>query len=526
MVEVSLTVGKLDASLALLLTKDHHLIEFPTILLPNGVKAGSIVRIRCDRDLETEAEEQKKFKAIQDEVLATFGKNLPKAPVLKIKNVTQTSCVLEWDPLDLGTATLKSLTLYKDGKKVGAIPQPLTNRTTKLSGLSIDKPFSFQLRLDSTAGLYTSETIEVKTHKMTDLSGIHICLGDLSPNDQFTMDDIQEALQKMGAHHPALNTMRVETTHFVTTRENKQNPEFLKANEMNVPIIRPEWLKACERERRIVGVRDFYVKDCALPDIIAKNYWQKPANSPPPAPPKDSPESRDTPVSEKPESIEETMPAEDPTANATAESQSAELGVDIVDSPEVATQSLAPPTDIPVVELTAPSQESQVIETLANGSESSENKTPEEAHEAQSEKEEALTEDPEGGEALVEAQAEPEIVARDEDPIQSESVETDVPELTVEIDLGISAAPKETEKVSLNAEDLDLPVHADSTKEADDAVESAAAETKDSGPNEASQEEQNAEDRPSADIQIADKEAPVSMANEPEPVSAMEDVEL
>ena len=28
MVEVSLTVGKLDASLALLLTKDHHLIEF------------------------------------------------------------------------------------------------------------------------------------------------------------------------------------------------------------------------------------------------------------------------------------------------------------------------------------------------------------------------------------------------------------------------------------------------------------------------------------------------------------------
>ena len=39
---------------------------------------------------------------------------------------------------------------------------------------------------------------------------------------------------------------------------------------MNIPIIRPEWLKACERERRIVGVRDFYVKDCVLPDIFAK----------------------------------------------------------------------------------------------------------------------------------------------------------------------------------------------------------------------------------------------------------------
>lgn len=280
MVEVSLTVGKLDASLALLLTKDHHLIEFPTILLPNGVKSGSIVKIRCDRDLETEQEEEKQFQAIQDEILATFGKNLPQNPILKIKNVTQTSCVLEWDQLELGTASLKNLVLFKDGKKLGTIPQPLTNRTTKLSGLPIDKLFQFQLRLDTTAGAYLSETIEVKTHKMTDLSGITVCLGDISPNEHFTVDDIQATLKNMGAHYPAQDKLRVDTTHYITTRENKQNPEFLRANEMNIPIIRPEWLKACERERRIVGVRDFYVKDCALPEIFAKNYWQK-APAPP-----------------------------------------------------------------------------------------------------------------------------------------------------------------------------------------------------------------------------------------------------
>lgn len=280
MVEVSLTVGKLDASLALLLTKDHHLIEFPTILLPNGVKSGSIVKIRCDRDLDTEQEEEKEFQAIQDEILATFGKNLPQSPILKIKNVTQTSCVLEWDQLELGTASLKNLVLFKDGKKLGSIPQPLTNRTTKLSGLPIDKSFKFQLRLDTTAGAYSSDTIEVKTHKMTDLSGITVCLGDITPNEQFTVDDIQAALKNMGAHYPAQDKLKVDTTHFITTRENKQNPEYLKANEMNIPIIRPEWLKACERERRIVGVRDFYVKDCALPEIFAKNYWQK-APAPP-----------------------------------------------------------------------------------------------------------------------------------------------------------------------------------------------------------------------------------------------------
>lgn len=38
-VDVLLTVGKLDASLALLTTQDHHVIEFPTVLLPENVKS-------------------------------------------------------------------------------------------------------------------------------------------------------------------------------------------------------------------------------------------------------------------------------------------------------------------------------------------------------------------------------------------------------------------------------------------------------------------------------------------------------
>mmetsp|Transcript_4249 Transcript_4249/g.4211 ORF Transcript_4249/g.4211 Transcript_4249/m.4211 type:complete len:534 (+) Transcript_4249:29-1630(+) len=308
MVEVSLTVGKLDASLALLLTKDHHLIEFPTILLPNGVRAGSIVKIKCDQDLESEKQEQEEFHKIQDEILTTFGTNLPSAPNLKIKNVTQTSCVLEWDTLELGTANLKNLILFKDGKKLGAIPQPLTSKTTKLSGLSIDQTFQFQLRLDTTAGIYLSEAIEVTTHKMTDLSGITVCLGDISANDQFTVEDIENTLKNMGANYPPQDKIKVDTTHYICTRENKQNSEYLKAFDMNIPIIRPEWLKACERERRIVGVRDFYVKDCVLPDILAKNYWQKgtsqgnPTSTEEPKQPvpEDEKKEQDKPVTEVP----------------------------------------------------------------------------------------------------------------------------------------------------------------------------------------------------------------------------------
>ncbi|KAI5960547.1 CHS5 [Candida pseudojiufengensis] len=273
MVEVSLTVGKLDASLALLLTKDHHLIEFPTILLPNGVKAGSIIKLKCDQDYESEKEEDLKFDKIQKEIFETFTTNSPKSPILKIKNITQTSCVLEWDKLNLGTSNLKNLILFKDGKKLGSIPQPLSNHTSKLSGLPIDKEFKFQLRLDTTAGTFWSNEIQLKTHKMTDLSGITVCLGDFSPNDPFTKEDLEKTLVNMGAKSPAQIEVKVDTTHFLCTRENKNNSEFNKANDMNIPIIRPEWLKACERERRIVGVRDFYLKDCVLPDLFAKNYW-------------------------------------------------------------------------------------------------------------------------------------------------------------------------------------------------------------------------------------------------------------
>lgn len=179
MVEVALTVGKLDASLALLLTKDHHLIEFPTILLPDDISPGSIVRITCDRDLNREQEEKKEFDQLQDEIFETFGKYEPENPVLKIVNVTQTSCVLEWEPLNLGTSELKELTLYKNGSKLGPIKNPFQKKNIKFSGLPIDTPYKFQLKLETSSGIYYSNLVELKTHKMTDLSGITVCIGDI-----------------------------------------------------------------------------------------------------------------------------------------------------------------------------------------------------------------------------------------------------------------------------------------------------------------------------------------------------------
>ncbi|SJM81924.1 uncharacterized protein ZBIST_0200 [Zygosaccharomyces bailii] len=268
-VEVLLTVGKLDASLALLTTQDHHVIEFPTMLLPDNVKAGSIVKLSVCQNLEEEKRQRKFFWETQMKILEKYGTDKPKAPVLKIVNVTQTSCVLAWDPLDLGSARLKSLILYRQGVRSMVIPSPLKTLTTKISGLSVDTDYEFQLKLSTTSGQYWSEKVKMHTHKMTDMSGITVCLGPLDPLQNVTGEQIAQSLLKIGARSMQKHAA-IDTTHFVTNDvDNENDPELTRAKNSNIPIVRPEWVRACETERRIVGVRGFYLD--ADPSIL-KDY--------------------------------------------------------------------------------------------------------------------------------------------------------------------------------------------------------------------------------------------------------------
>lgn len=258
LVEVSLTVGKLDASLALLTTKNHHVIEFPTMLLPDNVKAGSIVKIQVSEDLAEELKQKEKFQEIQNSILSKYGTHEPKSPVLKLVNVTQTSCVLEWDFLELGSSQLKSLVLYKDGNRSLVIPNPLKNNATKVSGLSIDTEYEFQLKLTTTSGQFLSGKLKVQTHKMTDMSGITICLDPLNSLVDVSRDQIERSLANIGAK-PLQDHVGLDTTHFICCKTDDASPELEKARNRNIPIVRPEWIRACELERRIVGVRGFYL---------------------------------------------------------------------------------------------------------------------------------------------------------------------------------------------------------------------------------------------------------------------------
>ncbi|KAI0475922.1 BRCA1 C terminus domain-containing protein [Xylariaceae sp. FL0804] len=250
---VSLTVGKVDAGVTVLLTPDKRLIEFPSILLPPNIVSGSIVDITVARNNQSESQADSRFAALQDKILNSFGASEPATPVLRCRNATQTSVVLEWDPIDLATADLISLSLYRNGQKAGNIPRPTQMHSTKISGLAVDTEYTFHLMLRTTAGTFASRQVAVRTHKMTDLSGVTITTGVLP--GPAAREELARAVERIGAK--LADGVRIDTTHFVTTEGRGLGWE--KAVEMNIPVVRPEWVDACEKNGRILGVTKFYL---------------------------------------------------------------------------------------------------------------------------------------------------------------------------------------------------------------------------------------------------------------------------
>lgn len=249
---VSLTVGKVDAGVTVLLTPDKRLIEFPSILLPPNIGSGSIVDITVSRNNASESKAESSFRELQDRIYSSFGSAAPQPPVLRCRNATQTSVVLEWDPIVLATSDLISLSMYRNGQKAGAIPRPLDMHSTKISGLAVDTEYTFHLVLRTTAGTHASERIVVRTHKMTDLSGITITTGIMPATMR---DALAQAVDRIGAK--IVDGVRIDTTHFVTTEG--RGLAWEKAVEMNIPVVRPEWVNACETKGRILGVTQFYL---------------------------------------------------------------------------------------------------------------------------------------------------------------------------------------------------------------------------------------------------------------------------
>lgn len=203
-----------------------------------------------------------------------------------------------------------SLSLYRNGQKAGNIPRPLQMHSTKISGLAVDTEYTFHLVLRTSAGTYISERVPVRTHKMTDLSGITITTG-IMPGS--TKENLIKAVERIGAK--IVDGVRIDTTHFVTTEGRGQHWE--KAVESNIPVVRPEWVDACEKNGRILGVTKFYL-DAMKPgppseERVAPTPVERQKELPQPPPPQEpesvpKPEDKAPAEEKKPEDSKESTP--------------------------------------------------------------------------------------------------------------------------------------------------------------------------------------------------------------------------
>jgi hypothetical protein len=182
----------------------------------------------------------------------------------QVRNVTQTSVTLEWEPIKLATAKLRSLDIHRNGERLSAVPAPLTNTSTKHSGMEIYAEYTFQLILRTTAGTFPSNLIRVRTHTMKDTSGVCVCFGNVQ--DPVLLENAKLALREMGAKWS--DAIQIDTSHFVCTTpaatpsgagpsgntSAAPGVQYQRALQLSIPIVQPYWILACHAEKRCVWI--------------------------------------------------------------------------------------------------------------------------------------------------------------------------------------------------------------------------------------------------------------------------------
>lgn len=176
---------------------------------------------------------------------------------------------LEWSPIKLANAKLRSLDLYRNGERLSAVPSPMTNTSTKHSGMDINTEYSFQLILRTTAGTFPSNVLRVRTHTMSDTSGICVCFGNVQ--DPVLLENAKLALREMGAKWS--DAIQIDTSHFVCTTpaatpsgasasgsvSTAPGVAYQRALQLSIPVVQPHWILACHAERRMVPIASFYL---------------------------------------------------------------------------------------------------------------------------------------------------------------------------------------------------------------------------------------------------------------------------
>lgn len=112
----------------------------------------------------------------------------------------------------------------------------------------------------TSAGTFTSNIAETRTHTIADTSGVSVCWGLVEP--PAVLEEAKAALQTMGGKGG--DKIQIDTTHFVaTSAAGRENPhggpgvEYQKAQQLSIPVVSPDWLLACAKEKRMVPIANY-----------------------------------------------------------------------------------------------------------------------------------------------------------------------------------------------------------------------------------------------------------------------------
>lgn len=115
--------------------------------------------------------------------------------------------------------------------------------------------------LRTTAGTFPSNLIRMRTHTMSDTSGISVCFGNVQ--DKALLENAIAALEEMRAKWS--DKIQIDTTHFVCTTPASTSTagqtsggagvEYQRALQLSIPVVQPHWILACHAERKYVPPR-------------------------------------------------------------------------------------------------------------------------------------------------------------------------------------------------------------------------------------------------------------------------------
>lgn len=205
-----------------------------------------------ERNKDEEKRQKTEFSHIQKEIYDLFSRT-PKSPVIHIKSITQTSLIIKWEPLELYFAELRGIDVYRNGIKLAVTPSPSAS-SVKLSGLDMNHEYELWIVVRTSAGSFTSNKESVKTHTIDNLTGLNPTFGLFNnPSDAV---ELVEIISRIGASYT--EDLSTDNTHLICTLP--RGPKFETAKELNIPVVSPEFLKACEANGKIMPSHLFYMQ--------------------------------------------------------------------------------------------------------------------------------------------------------------------------------------------------------------------------------------------------------------------------